>query len=211
MIARIAATMLVATLTTNVAAQTPAPRDSATTTLAAATAPKTAPPSPRAGWLSDRLPLRVGDLLTIVIDESAAASERVSTTATADRAQRAKLNAGVDALARLGPLKDFATGMENSSRDVGESGRRGELSAVLTVRVTDVTAGGVATIQGAKNVTVDGRAQLVEVRGLVRAEDISSANTIPSSRIADAVITYKGKKIAPRSGILGKILSILWP
>ena len=46
---------------------------------------------------------------------------------------------------------------------------------------------------------------------LVRAEDVSSANMVPSSRIADAVISYKGKKIAPRSGILGKILSILWP
>lgn len=208
---RFAVTLLVASRTTNLMAQTPTPRDSGTTSIAAAAVAKVAPPSPRAGWLSDRLPLRVGDLLTIVVDESAAASEQVSTTATADRAQRAKLNAGVDALARLGPLKDFATGMESSSRDVGATGRRGELSAVLTVRVTDVNATGVATIQGAKNVTVDGRAQLVEVRGLVRAEDISSANTIPSSRIADAVITYKGKKIAPRSGILGKILSILWP
>ena len=208
---RFAVTLLVASRTTNLMAQTPTPRDSGITSIAAAPAAQVAPPSPRAGWLSDRLPLRVGDLLTIVVDESAAASEQVSTTATADRAQRATLNAGVDALARLGPLKDFATGMESSSRDVGATGRRGELSAVLTVRVTDVNATGVATIQGAKNVTVDGRAQLVEVRGLVRAEDISSANTIPSSRIADAVITYKGKKIAPRSGILGKILSILWP
>ncbi len=197
--------------TADLNAQTPAQADSAARPATPAPGPKVTPPPPRAGWLSDRLPLRIGDLLTIIVDESAAASERVSTTATADRAQRAKLNAGVDALARLGPLKDFGTGMENSSRDVGESGRRGDLSAVLTVRVTDVDGGGVATIQGAKNVTVDGRAQLVEIKGLVRAEDVSSANTVPSSRIADAVITYKGKKIAPRSGILGKILSILWP
>ncbi len=205
------AAVLAITMVTNVAAQAPAARDSAATTGAAAAVPKVAAPPPRAGWLSDRLPLRIGDLLTIVVDESAAASERVSTNASADRAQRARLNAGVDELARLGPLKDFGTGMESSSRDVGESGRRGELSAVLTVRVVDVDASGVATIQGAKNVTVDGRAQLVEVRGLVRAEDVSSANMVPSSRIADAVISYKGKKIAPRSGILGKILSILWP
>ncbi len=211
MIIRSATTLLVATLATNLTAQTPAPRDSGATAVAAATVPKMAAAAPRASWLSDRVPLRIGDLLTIVVDESAAASEQVSTTASADRAQRAKLNAGVDALARLGPLKDFATGMENSSRDVGASGRRGELTAVLTVRVTGVDANGVATIQGAKNVTVDGRAQLIEVRGLVRAEDVSPANSIPSSRIADAVITYKGKKITPRSGILGKILSILWP
>jgi hypothetical protein len=29
--------------------------------------------------------------------------------------------------------------------------------------------------------------------------------------VADAVITYKGKKIGPRTGILGKLLSIFWP
>jgi len=32
-----------------------------------------------------------------------------------------------------------------------------------------------------------------------------------SSRVAEAEIVYKGKKIKPRSGILGKLLSIFWP
>ena len=174
-------------------------------------APKVAPPIPRASWLSDRLPLRIGDLVTIIVDEAASASERVSTQATADRAMKAKLGIGVDKDVRLGPGKDFETGLESSSREQGESGRRGELTAVLTVRITDINAGGVATVEGSKNVTVDGRTQLVQLKGVVRAEDVSASNTIPSSRVADAVITYKGKKIGPKAGILGKILSILWP
>jgi hypothetical protein len=32
-----------------------------------------------------------------------------------------------------------------------------------------------------------------------------------SSNIADAVITYKGKKIGPRMGIAGRFLAMLWP
>ena len=51
----------------------------------------------------------------------------------------------------------------------------------------------------------------MKLRGIVRPEDVSAANLVSSTRIADAVITYKGKKIGPRAGILGKILSILWP
>lgn len=183
-------------------------RDSA---AAPAPAPKVAPPVPRASWLSDRLPLRIGDLITVHVDESASASEQVSTQASANRAMKAKLGVGIDKDVRLGPAKDFETGLESSSAEQGGSGRRGELNAVLTVRVTDVDASGVATIEGSRNVTVDGRTQTVQLKGLVRAEDVSSANTVSSSRVADAVITYKGKKFAAKSGILGKILSIFWP
>jgi flagellar L-ring protein precursor FlgH len=166
---------------------------------------------PRAAWVSDRLPLRIGDLITVVVDEAAAASERVSNRATADRSQRAKLGIGIDEAVRLGPAKDFSTGVESSSNDVGEAGRRGELSAVLTVRVTAIDPYGIATVEGGKSVTVDGRAQQVQLKGLVRAEDVSPNNLVSSSRVAGAVITYNGKKIGPRSGILGKILAIFWP
>ncbi|MGE0443400.1 MAG: flagellar basal body L-ring protein FlgH [Gemmatimonadales bacterium] len=178
---------------------------------AAAQPPAPPPPPPRAGWLSDRLPLRVGDLLTVVVDEATAASERVSITASADRSQRARLGIGIDEAVRLGPAKDFSTGMQNASSDIGESGRRGQLTAVLTVRVTGIDALGMATIEGTKSVVVDGRTQLVQLKGLVRAEDVSPSNLVSSARVADAVITYQGKKIGPRSGILGKLLSIFWP
>src|SRR5438552_3720739 len=59
-----------------VAQATPAARpDSQAPARPAAFAP------PRAAWLSDRLPIRIGDILTVVIDEQTAANERVSTTA----------------------------------------------------------------------------------------------------------------------------------
>jgi len=191
------------------AAQTPAnpPSDSARPPAATGKPAATV----RAAWLSDRLPLRVGDLLTVVVDEQTAASERVSTTASADRAQRARLGINVDSAVRLGPAKEFSTGLSNSSRDVGESGREGELTSVLSVRIVSLDATGIATIEGSKSVTVDGRLQEVKLRGIVRPEDVSPSNLVSSTRVAEAVITYKGKKIGPRAGILGKILSILWP
>lgn len=188
-------------------AATPAPASSA----AAAPVPA-APLATRASWLSDRLPFRVGEILTVVVDEQTAASERVSTVATGDRSLGARINAGVsDDDIRLGPEKSFSTGIQSGSRDVGEAGRSGDLTAVLSVRVTAVDAEGIATVQGKKSVNVDGRLQEISLTGLVRPEDVSAARLVRSGRIAEAVITYKGKKIGPRMGIAGKILSILWP
>ena len=79
------------------------------------------------------------------------------------------------------------------------------------MHVTGLDATGNAKIEGNKKVIVDGRPQEVTIQGLIRPDDVGSDNTVSSSRVADAVITYKGKKIGPRQGILGKILSILWP
>lgn len=202
---------LLATVVAPLAAQAPTGAAATRADSQPAAAKLVVAPPPRASWLSDRFPLRIGDLLTVVVDEQTAASERVSTVASADRAQRARLGIGIDSAVRLGPSKDFSTGMSNSSRDVGESGRAGNLTAVLSVRVVGIDPNGIATIEGGKSVNVDGRLQEVKLRGIVRSEDVSSANVVSSSRIADAVITYKGKKIGPRAGILGKILSILWP
>ncbi len=165
----------------------------------------------RASWLTDRLPLEVGDLLTVIVDEETVAKERVSTVATAQRGQSAELNGGISTDARVGPWKAFGSTLDNDSRDVGEAGRSGGLTAVLTVRVLEVAPNGVARISGGKKVVVDGRPQEVRLTGWVRSEDVDIRHQVSSGSIADAVIEYKGKKIGPRSGILGNILNILWP
>ena len=82
---------------------------------------------------------------------------------------------------------------------------------MLTVRVVGLDAAGNAHIEGGKHVTVDKRVQEVRVSGVVRPEDIVAQRYILSTRIADAEIVYQGKKIGPRLGIIGKILSLLWP
>ncbi len=111
----------------------------------------------------------------------------------------------------IGPTKEVATGMTSSSRNDGDVSRSGNLSAMLTVRVTGFEPGGLARIEGSKTVTMDGRTQQMTLKGVVRAQDVLPGNKVPSSRVADAVITYKGKKIAPKTGLLGGILNLLWP
>jgi flagellar L-ring protein precursor FlgH len=171
-----------------------------------------APSAGRASWLSDRIPLRVGDILTIVVDEQSTARERVSRIASSDREQSANLSGSVDTSPLSGSgSAGFGTGIGADSKDVGEANRQGDLAAVLSVRVVQIEPNGVARIEGEKVVTVDGRDQEVTLEGFVRPEDVSSTNLVLSSRIVGASISYDGDNVGPRRGILGKILGIFWP
>lgn len=182
---------------------------SASTTAMQSAAPQSLPLT-RASWLNDRRPLRVGDILTVVVDEQTAAREQVSTDAKARRAHALSLNTA-DPINKIGPVKTFSTASDASSLDAADARRQGDLTAVIAVRVVSLDPLGNARVEGAKTVSVDGRNQEVKLAGVVRPEDVTPQYLVYSSRIAEAVISYKGKKIGPRMGILGKILSILWP
>src|SRR5262245_47594343 len=74
----------------------------------------------RASWVSDRLLLRTGDIVTVYVDESTAAREHVGQVATGDHGLNADLNAGLtnDDI-RLGPQKSFGSTLRTNSRDLG--------------------------------------------------------------------------------------------
>ena len=169
------------------------------------------PTSSRAGWFSDKRPLRVGDIVTIVVDETVNASERQSQKGSSKRSQQMGLNLNTGTGIAIGPQKGFESGVNNDSRNTGEAGRGGDLRATISVRVVSIEPTGIVRFKGQKTVSVDGRNQVIELEGVARPEDLGPDNTVNSSRIAEAVITYKGKKIGPAKGILGSILSIFWP
>ncbi len=202
------APVVLAALAASARAQAPAAPDSTAAPPDTVAAPVRAP---RASWLSDRMPLRVGDLVTVVVAEQTAANEHVSSVATGNRSSRADLNAGIGTDARIGPNKSFGTGVNNNSRDVGDTGRKADFTAVITVHVIELSPNGTAKISGSKHVNVDGRQQDVTLSGVIRTQDVDARNQVRSDRIADAVLTYKGKKLAPRTGFLGSMLGMLWP
>ena len=177
----------------------------------AAAAPPAGPTVGRASWFTDRRPLRVGDILTIVVDEGINARDQQSNSAVDNRSQDLGLNATVATAAALGPVKGFGTSANASSRNDGIANRDNSLSTTISVKVVSLEPTGTARIEGEKTVDANGSKQLVKVSGLIRPEDVAPDNLVSSSRIADAVITYKGKKISPKKGILGGILSIFWP
>ncbi|MFN8588894.1 MAG: flagellar basal body L-ring protein FlgH [Burkholderiaceae bacterium] len=192
-------------------AQDATPADSTVVPDSTTAAPAKPVRAARASWLSDRTALRPGDLVTVLVDEQTEARERTQHVATGTRSQRADLNAGIGTDLRVGPGKSFGSSLNNNTREVGDAGHSADFTTVITCRVLDVSPNGVARISGTKKTSVDGRVQDVTLTGAIRAEDVNVRNQVRSDAIVDAVITYKGKKIAPRNGLLGKLLGALWP
>jgi flagellar L-ring protein precursor FlgH len=166
----------------------------------------------RASWLSDERVFRAGDVITIVVDERVAATERNVKSATNSRSTDMDLGLQHDlAVGAPEGAVGFNTGSASRSRADGSANREGGLTAVLSVRVIGFEGANLLRIRGTRLVEVDGRKQEVSLEGLVRSEDVSPSNIVQSSRIADAMISYDGKNIGPSRGILGSILGIFWP
>jgi flagellar L-ring protein FlgH len=164
----------------------------------------------RSSWTSDATPLRAGDVVTVIIDEETSAHERVTNTGQDRRTLSAKLKADANGEAAI-KATGIESGWDTNSRNSGEANRQGDLTGTLSVRVLRVEPGGLAEIEGKKAVSVDGREQTMTLHGFVRPEDVSPGNIVHSVRIADATIKYQGKKMGAKTGILGKLLSIIWP
>lgn len=173
--------------------------------------PPTVAPTPRASWLSDRRPVSIGDLLTVVVEERTSALERTNRTATESRDTRMTLGAESADFSLPISSGGLTSGNEGTSRNVGEANRIGNLTAVLTVRVVGIEANGVLRVEGERMLRIDGRDQELVVRGLVRPDDVQPSNIVFSNRIADAEIEYSGSGIKPKRGIISRILGIFWP
>ena len=177
-------------------------------TAQAQTPPQAGPPL-RASWVSDRMAYQVGDIVTIIIDELTLASADRNEVSSRERARDVSLSLGTGGSTAGGSLR---TGNDRRKRMRGESSRRERFSAELSARVMEVTPRGVLRLEAVKKLQIDDHEQEVVVRGWVRAEDVSVANTVDSWRIADAEIRYGSNgELGKTGGIWSKLLDLIIP
>lgn len=173
------------------------------------------------GLTEDLKARRKGDILTVVITETASASK----SATTETERKSSISAGVP---NLFGLETNMTGIRNwmdlsklinasagSNFDgSGSTTRRENLNATISTRVVEVLPNGNFLIEGRRNVRVNHEDQIILLEGSVRPRDISSDNTINSSYVANARITYAGKGIISdrqQPGWLMGLFDKLWP
>lgn len=168
---------------------------------------------------------RVGDIVTIIVTETASASKQAATAT----GRSSELSAGIPAFMGLegaGILLNNLGGKEaNLSKLIdasasskfdgsGSTTRKETLTATITAKVVDLLPNGNLRIEGRRNVKVNNEDQIVTVRGTVRQRDITPENTVNSAYIADAQITYAGEGIISdrqKPGWLMNIIDKLWP
>lgn len=154
----------------------------------------------------------VGDLVTVILVESTQAQK--TNSASTDRSSTIGLTPPT-----TGPLsffKDTDTQMGGASTFAGKGAAQqsNQLSGAITVTIAQVFPNGTFLIRGEKHLTLNRGDETIQVQGLIRAADIDSTNSVLSTRVADAKITYTGKgEIARAStqGWLGRFFSRVSP
>ncbi len=154
----------------------------------------------------------VGDILTIALVERTAAVK--TNSASTDRSG----NIGIIPPA-TGPLSffspsDVAVSAGGKFDGKGQAAQSNTLQGEVTVTVAAVYPNGTMLVRGEKLVTLNRGDEYIRVSGLVRPADIGPDNRVPSTRVADARISYSGKgEIARASsqGWLGRFFSRVSP
>ena len=183
---------------------TPCPSAS---TVGTATVPPT-PASPNSLWrtgarsfFGDQRARRVGDILTVNID----INDRAQTQNSTQRARSNAISGGVtnffgleNSLGRafpggFDPAKMVGTEGESNASGSGSVNRSERVNLTVAAVVTAVMPNGNMVIQGRQEVRTNREVRELTVAGIVRPEDISSANTIAHTQIAEARISYGGR------------------
>ncbi len=73
-----------------------------------------------------------------------------------------------------------------------ETNRNGKIKASLTVQIKTVLPNNTYLVEGVQSIRINGERQTILLSGIVRQEDITQQNTILSTRISNAQITYDG-------------------
>nr|AAA23035.1 basal body L-ring protein precursor [Caulobacter vibrioides] len=151
-------------------------------------------------FFNDQRASRVGDIVTVMIDIDDSARTKKPTNSS----RTANMKAGVRHLlgmeSSLGKFLpggfDPASALETNSTttNAGSGGSRSEkISLTIAAVVSQLLPNGNMVIQGTQEVRTNAELRQLTVAGIVRPEDISSANTIRHTQIAEARISYGGR------------------
>ncbi|GAD58786.1 flagellar basal body L-ring protein FlgH [Brevundimonas sp. BAL450] len=171
-------------------------------------APETRPASANSIWRSgsrtffgDQRARNVGDILTVAID----IRDRAQTQNSTQRSRSNEINSGVtnffgleaEAADAIGGAFDpsalIGFGGGSTSAGSGSVSRSENINVTIAAVVTAVMPNGNMVIQGRQEVRTNREVRELTVAGIVRPEDISSANIIRHDQIAEARIHYGGR------------------
>jgi flagellar L-ring protein FlgH len=152
------------------------------------------------GMLEDTRAIRQGDLVVIKIDEQADAQGG----ATTKLSKSTNRQAGVDGMLGLvpaikaahpdiDPTKLIALAAQSDFSGDGQTGRKGQLTGSIAVRVREQMPNGDLFVEGTKVVMINTEEYHLYISGIIRSADIARDNTVASSRVADAQVEFTGR------------------
>ena len=145
---------------------------------------------------SDRKAVAVGDIITVVVQESNVTTKEANTKTSKD----SSLDASISSFLFSPGASKFLTkggqlpAMKMSSSDAFTGGgavkKSDSINARFAVRVVDVLPNENLLIEGSRQTSFSGETQTVRLRGTVRRADVTPANTVLSYQLADLQLKY---------------------
>jgi len=177
---------------------------------------------------------RVGDLVVVKIVEQTAAKTKADTTAKKTGANEYGIGAffgqtevpmvpianynppGVQSAPVDSSYSRLALGTRSNGNlnSTGETKRENNVKTSMAVRVIRVLPGGLLEIEGARETRVNEETEYMVLTGVIRSRDVASDNSILSTQIADANISYYGKGVLgdkQKPGWFTRLMDNIWP
>jgi len=146
--------------------------------------------------VADKRATRVGDIISILIQESNTADRQNATKTSKQSSIDASLQAFLYSpaasglLTKKGQLPAMKATSAQSFDGGGQINNSEKIAARIAVRIIDVLPNNTLVIEGTRKVSFSGETQDAVLRGIVRIEDVMANNTIYSYNIAEATIKY---------------------
>ena len=166
-----------------------------------------------------------GDVITVLLNESTQAGRQQSNNLKRESTNDVVPQGFTTKALRI-PAKIFGSKGEGAldglnlnsatieSNGTGQADQRASLSGAVSVTVVEVLSNGNLMVRGEKQLALTEGAEIIQVSGIIRPEDISPNNTVQSRRLANAQIAYRGTgdmANATKAGWGTSALMKLWP
>jgi len=176
-------------------------------------------PSNADSWFGEKKTYQIGDVITVLLSESMNGSASATNEASRETSTDVLTAAQI---ARIGSPGGLLLDSQNgtpidttvSSSGSGATGQSASLTGTMTAQVLEVFPNGNLMIRGEKIVNFSTGSEVIQVKGIIRPQDVQPDNTVQSKRIASAQISYKGtgqNANASRTPWGTNLLMAIWP
>ena len=164
----------------------------------------------------DDVARRIGDVLTIRIDEGSKVDNKAKRDLQKQTAHSSEFNGEMGIGSILPTIPGFTAEAQSNNALKSKADFQDERNFTdqVTVVVMDILPNGNLVVTGTRDRDIAGDIQAIEVSGIVRPSDIAYDNTVKSQQVANFRIVTKNSGISAaysQPGWLGKIINVIWP
>ncbi|HAF53976.1 MAG TPA: flagellar biosynthesis protein FlgH [Thauera sp.] len=151
----------------------------------------------------DRRARQVGDTITINLVERNTAQKSANANAT----RNGSMTAGIGPISRL-PLKglnglELEADSESDFAGKGAAAANNAFNGTITVTVIEVYPNGNLLVSGEKMVAINQGNEFIRFSGVINPNNVTAANSVQSTQVADARIEYRGSGFIDESNTMG--------